>query len=334
MPFGRKKIEKLSQFFNTIPVVEREILREYRFGRWHILKMLGSCGAAALDLYNSNPTLAFALALARYLGSGNNNFYRSLRALLHKRQREIIGWMGFSDSKKQGIVNIFIKINPFAIRHIQDFWRLRSIMNEQPNITKMMFFLERINTDIFRIVTDPALVRYVTPDFLDEVSYNKESEIIPRVAYKLKRTIEMLPVNRNVKFKSLTHLQKIWGELADHECRICLIMDRDINFCPPPFPAFVGESLVVEPLTCSRSLAEESIEQENCIIDYVNYVLDEEGQIYIYKVIKPERATLSIVNENGYFIVDELKGRKNRDVSQMTSCLVSNWLKNVQHDYC
>jgi hypothetical protein len=70
---------------------------------------------------------------------------------------------------------------------------------------------------------------------------------------------------------------------------------------------------------------EEGISQHNCVADYGYRVMA--GECFIYKVLKPERATLSI--ERGpdrQWHIGELKGACNILVHPQTRAFVREWL--------
>jgi hypothetical protein len=74
-----------------------------------------------------------------------------------------------------------------------------------------------------------------------------------------------------------------------------------------------------------EELIHEGNAQNNCVATYAERV--QHRCIFIYRVLKPERATLSIVRSaDGDWQIGELKRRSNAAVSPITRQLVENWL--------
>jgi hypothetical protein len=94
------------------------------------------------------------------------------------------------------------------------------------------------------------------------------------------------------------------------------------KFPPPPVPSLPG---VVEPLDSAVQLVLEGRQQANCVASYAPRV--REGRVSIYRVLQPERATLSLIRtEAGRWEIGELKASRNRPVSGQTHDLVEQWL--------
>jgi hypothetical protein len=92
-------------------------------------------------------------------------------------------------------------------------------------------------------------------------------------------------------------------------------------FPQPPLP---GTADIV-PLTSEAFLLAEGRGQHNCVGSYCNKVRG--GSTYIYKVLRPQRATLSIVRgADGAWRIDELKAAHNVSVRRETRAAVSRWL--------
>lgn len=96
-------------------------------------------------------------------------------------------------------------------------------------------------------------------------------------------------------------------------------------FPPPPVP---GTPDIV-PLRSAADLEEEGREQRNCVASYAWRV--RRGMCYIYRVLQPERATLSIVpGPDGGWRRFELKRKENRGVRESTKHFVDRWLERFR----
>ena len=81
------------------------------------------------------------------------------------------------------------------------------------------------------------------------------------------------------------------------------------------------------PLTTERELLHEGSLQNNCVGSYGDVV--SEGRTYIYRVLYPERATLSVAFRHGNWELDEIKGPSNCSVSRATRRHVLRWLAHT-----
>ena len=77
------------------------------------------------------------------------------------------------------------------------------------------------------------------------------------------------------------------------------------------------------------ALLKEGQQQHNCVGGYIERVRS--GRCYIYRVLQPERATLSIIKEaSGEWDVGELLSSCNKKVRPRTETAVNDWLSNAQ----
>lgn len=97
----------------------------------------------------------------------------------------------------------------------------------------------------------------------------------------------------------------------------------DVNFEESPVP---GTEFIV-PLTSSEELLQEGEEQDNCVAGYSQAVI--RGSCYIYRLLAPERATMSLVKDQESWGLREMSLRGNCPVSQATTAAVENWFEAV-----
>jgi hypothetical protein len=97
---------------------------------------------------------------------------------------------------------------------------------------------------------------------------------------------------------------------------------------PYPQPPFPGNENIV-PITSHVDLAKEGAEQGHCAGIYLAPV--QAGLSYVYKVLKPERATLSLSRHGGAWQLKQVRGRANAAVSSETMRAVRAWLAEVQN---
>jgi hypothetical protein len=93
------------------------------------------------------------------------------------------------------------------------------------------------------------------------------------------------------------------------------------EFATPPFM----ENSSIQPIRSYNALKIEADEQQHCIASYVHAILRKE--IYVYKVLSPERATLALrKNRYGEWEIEQLRGSHNSTVGVETKQSVEEWM--------
>ena len=91
---------------------------------------------------------------------------------------------------------------------------------------------------------------------------------------------------------------------------------------PPPYPGIPGR---IEPLRCVGDYHVEAETMRNCVRSYARAALA--GNVVIYRVLRPERATLSLVRDGRRgWRLGELHAVANASVGAQTRREVERWL--------
>ena len=84
----------------------------------------------------------------------------------------------------------------------------------------------------------------------------------------------------------------------------------------------------ISPITDSKSLFQEGIDQDNCVYSYLDMILT--GLYFVYQVKGIERATLGVtIGPDGLILLDQLLAVSNSRVSKRTFEIVDNWLNPI-----
>ena len=317
---------------STIPHEVRSAVSAFSMRQWHLLALLARCGSAALDLVRSNPALAFALA-------SNWVFHkppvsrplRSARTLLEKKQREILDWLGFPGT--EATRRILAKI-PASSISIDGLLYLRTFLNGDGNDTKYLMHLPRLNFDVLRMITDPVLAPNVSFALLEEAGRNQAGDAKNSVVSTMFDILQMAEVlgcrHRIPVFRSLGHMEAVHDELTDEVSRRPYL-SHSMQFPRelPPSPLPTPSNLV--PLDTPELLIEEGQVQQNCVASYAQRIVAR--TTYVYRMTRPERATLSIVLRRGRWAIGEIRGFRNRDVLSETHVAARNWLSDAQESH-
>lgn len=328
LPCGEEKADHVERawlrWYATIPSKVREIIRHFPERQWHMLSFLARCGEAACDLTVSNPALAYSLASNWvYHRPPVQRPLRSARALLQrgKKQRDVLAWLGFpgTEAARKALNKV--------IRNAISVSSLLYIRQSMVDIAsfKAMSHLPRLNAGAIRIAIDPILLPLAAPTLLDEIAHHREEDRKAKAAYMLQDSLAMhqllFPNRVHPKpIRRLRHLQEIHDEFVEDINR-ARSLDTDIPFPSPPIKG--SESIL--PITTARELVEEGRLQHNCVASYLERVAIRQS-VYVYRVLWPERCTLSVARRGTKWVISELKRTCNESPSEATRRVVEEWL--------
>ena len=175
------------------------------------------------------------------------------------------------------------------------------------------------------MMTGPGLLPLVTPSLLSEVAESPAEMRTPEVAHLLMNIAELHGQMEGQRalaaLRSIEEARTRQQELVDEFGRFMKQRAEAQRLPAPPLP---GTTDIV-PLVHGSQLEEEGLAQHNCVGGYVDWVKRGEG--HIYRVLAPERATLSIVKgADGCWEIQQLSLSCNRPVSDATRQAVQKWL--------
>jgi hypothetical protein len=194
-----------------------------------------------------------------------------------------------------------------------------------PEILKGIGHLRSINMGVVSLLADPRLRVHASSRLLADVSSDKRERHFSFAAELLERTLDMkdtvAPDLRVPSFDSKEDIRRFHDEIAVLWSRDRRASVATYRFPKPPVP---GTTEIV-PLTTASALVEEGEHQRNCVGSYGRYV--ERGKTYIYRVLKPSRATLAIVRgPDGQWQRGELLAADNEPVDTKTERAIDRWL--------
>jgi hypothetical protein len=242
------------------------------------------------------------------------------------------------------VARIFKKIAPEAMTPT-DARMLRHALRSEPEVLNLLAHQRMINPGALALVTNLKLLGGVSPTLLAQVGCDVREAVYPRTAEVLLDILQMLwglgRASRLPRFASIDSVSEYHDALVRDYTRIREELEirrrtraagrraepkpqpgkRPAGFPPPPLP---GTDDIV-PLTSMADLREEGSAQHNCVGSYGRRV--RAGSTFIYKVLRPERATLAISRgSGGSWKIAELKAAENRAVAPATKGALSRWL--------
>lgn len=311
------------RWHRTIPRDVRDVICRFPSRHWHLLAFIARCGKPAFDLAVSNPALAYALASNWVFHSpAVKRPLRSARTLLApgKNQRDILEWLGFPGT--EAARKLLAKVVPGSVS-IEQLLYLRQGMGDAGTF-KLLSHLPRINAGVLRIATSRGFAPLTTPGLLEQVALNTEDDKRAVSAFMMRDCMIMwygLHLDRLPRqVPRLDRLVGFHDELVEEVNRRRPPRPR-IPFPDPPLP---GTPEIV-PLTNSEELEKEGRVQRNCVACYVDRITAGE-HVYVYRVLAPERATLSMVLKGGRWVPEELSIAGNKRASEETRSAIRSWL--------
>lgn len=318
---ARQRARAFARFRFSLPREVAAALEPVRHQQWCLLWLLAHC-EEALELTRSNPALAFCVAARCHrLRRSDPAILHGLPDILSRKRRDLLGWLRFPATS--GTAKLMARIDPASLSR-RAMVRLRGAL-ASPEVAKRLAHLPHINAGVLAIVSEPRLLAATTPSLLAEVAASRRERHYPFVAEQLADSLDMLAdlhPGATRRFASLARLQREHDELGVAWCRL----ERDrIRRCRFPRPPVPGNARIV-PLETPDALIAEGERQDNCVATYASRV--QARQTYIYRVLGPERATLSIVPGPGRsWRRGELLAAGNREVDAETKSAVDRWLE-------
>lgn len=315
--YAMERKRAFDSFRFSFPKDIASAVEDFPAAQWSILHLLKD-DPQTMDLFTTNPAIAFLLA-QHFTGQIRGR--SDLPRFSHLKQRVLAYHFGFPAT--DAVVNILKKV-PAESVNSRRLGQLRAALSNSES-QKILSHLDVINAGVIELAGDPELWHQSSPRLLREVSEHRAEKYRADTAESLHQILIMQQTvrpGRSSIFQSRDQLQRVHDELTIEFSRRAPEKVKNCVFPRPPLP---GVANCIVPLRTPADLIEEGNVQSNCVASYAKRV--EGGDIFIYRVLYPERATLSIVRgDNGAWECGELKAARNIAVSAATERAVEAWL--------
>jgi hypothetical protein len=303
------------------PVARR--VEPFRGDHLPLLRLLRALGERA-DLFDTNPALGYCLALAfrQSLAARRPERDQRLDRLAALKQAAIMAHLGLPASKRA--VRAMAKIRPASMSR-ELVGAMKRLLADDGAL-QVMGHLPTLNLGALTLLLDPQLRALATPVLFEAIVAEPQEAYFPFTARRLADIQQMadalgLDISRR-RFRERERLDGLFQDLARDYTRLEDGRLQSCRFPPPPVP---GTDDIV-PLRAPRALVEEGRKQHNCVAGYAERVAG--GDTYIYRVLAPQRATLSLVRwPGGGWQIGELLRGGNYPVSAATRRSVQAWLE-------
>lgn len=351
---ARQKAVALERFRSEVDDEVVRIVEPFGGHQWALMVLVRN-EPWAMDLALGNPTLAYALANSYLLrGSPPEAAAVQARWYCHKKQRDLLEWLGFPGTEP--VARILRKISPGAVFPSM-LHRLRMALKADPRTIKLLAPLPKINGAILEVATITKYLDLLTPSLLQEmVEHPPEVSVADRICSGLV-VLEQISSPRATKpFANIKQVFRFREEAEKEfqaylrrkeqakqdaarraeqerlrrweEARIRSKKQAELRRLPFPPPPLHGTSDIL-PLTSRELLEMEGREQNNCVAMHEMHV--RQGGYYVYQVLMPERATLSIHRGmDGRWRRLELRVKNNKNAKPATEQAVDRWLARAR----
>lgn len=303
----------------SLPKEVARALEPFRGRQWPLLTLL-AFDLRFLDLATTNPVLAFAV------GDWFTDHPKMLlgKVLGQMKQRELLKLLKLPDSA--AMVKLFRKIPPESID--PRLWKALLFALRQPDgaTSKWLAHVPQINLGVIELILNPQTRMALTPTLLEEVASNPKEKYRAGTAALLRDTLAMkseIEDDRPIPAVASVHQLKEIHESVSVDFRKLETLRNSLG--PLPRPPMPGIKDCIVPLCVKAELLAEGRIQKNCVASYAERVIA--GECYIYRVLHPSRATLSVsLQSDGNWEIEELKASSNRPVDAATRTFANEWL--------
>ena len=279
----------------------------------------------ALDFVRTNLALGVCIACAGRWDTLRGDATELTVRLLRMRRREACAALGFPGT--EGTVRLLAKILPEACS-VPVLMSLRRKLAE-PGLGETLRHLPVIGEKALFLAAHWRWGRWVSIPLFREMERESDGETLPEYGSLLEDAIQMRErLNRHGQpFRSLAEVKRCHDRLAanmNYEANGRDCWGLDLKFPPPPIP---GTETILA-LDSPGLLIYEGCKQRHCVAIKAEEVAS--GQMYVYRILAPERATLSIIRTGTGWALGELRGPANRPVTEQTKQFVNNWFLRSQ----
>ncbi len=334
VPWKEKNFNQISrcikQFFSNIPPDIRDVVSRVKSNQWKVLRWARDYKEYA-DLLVSNPALAFCVCSAAKftrIGRVGKSHYREL---LKQKQRKIAAYLGFPDTEQT--VKILKRIDP-ELLNTGEMRGIREIIAEHDAARKLLSHTKIINAAVIDLVVlvnhSPAVYSSMNTSFLNEIAstfpvgkdiFSPTMETADQLGDFMRYKFMLSDLDR---YHHITNLRSIQDLINKHQELVgsqnSKMVESDVSFPDPPVPGNKN----IRYIASAGELGKEASRQKNCVSAYARDILME--NVFVYKVFKPQRATLSIRRKKRKWAIDQLECANNQNASPATYENVKKWL--------
>lgn len=320
---AQRRRRALDRFRFSLPKEVARAVEPFLSRQWPLIPLF-HLSREALEVCAANPTLVFLAANVDSLGPREvaDPVLFAARLVL-KKQRDVLEYFGFPGT--ESVARIIRKFAPESVR-VENLRILRALLADT-TLARQLSHLDALNSGALALLQTPERRAACTAQLIKEVATSKAENYQARVADRLDEILFMherlTPNRRFPKVRCIEHLNTQHDVLLKVFVRERWTADLISCFPNPPIPG----SEVIRPIRTPTELYREGHVQRHCVGTYAERVA--KGDLYIYQVLAPERATVAIARgPDGNWRISELRLSCNRAPSPATRAAVEAWIES------
>lgn len=252
------------------------------------------------------------------------------RKLVRRRRRDIAIALGVAPEHAGLAVHAMARMPKPSVSNDSLHLIVQLLARGTAHDRKLLAHTERINAGALALLSNTQIAPYITPQLFAEVGADKVHDTDWHTGWHEIRDTQALIAARGgvmPRLYSRAQLRAIHDAEVERRNRQLSVGLGDA-LPPAPVSELPGE---IEYIGSDVALDDEGRQMHNCVGGYARRVL--EGECYVYRVLRPERCTLSVVlGPDMHFHVQQLKGPCNEDPRHAdTFQRVEGWLRE-HHD--
>jgi hypothetical protein len=313
------------EWADAIPSDIREIVNQFSSRHWQLLSVLARCGEPARNLAIANPALLYMLASSWvFKKTPVKQPLRSVRAMLRRKQRDILPWLGFPGTNRMR--NILRKI-PLNCITIPNLLILQSLANrsDSKSILKKLSYLTRINTGVLEILNNDQLSSLVSDDLLHNIGLMRSEDNFVTLGEEWLRQVEKMqrflactdrPVPIITKYnKAGDYLNNLMRKVIRYSTQ------NRVEFGTPPVPG----NLTIEPISDTFQLDAQAQRRNNCLRQFVLKILTDK-LYYAYRIPEADDVTITLTNHGSAWGLHQFEFKDTDRMLRTTFLKILSWL--------
>ena len=267
--------------------------------------------------------LAFAVAFGAELTTIDTpvGFVQKQSLMAYHPQRDLLARLGFPPC--EGVCRILKNVPAHHVT-VALMARFRVWLRDE-NVRERLAHVHVINSAVLRVLEDGTIC-HLTPAALVRLSQAADETAAEHAARQLAEVVRLWglvrPTCQLPRFGRVERIERANAEVREDVIKLRAAASSE--FPPPPVP---GTAAIVS-ITTKAMLIEEGRLQRNCAGDYL--IAAKRGRLAFYRVLEPQRCTLSIKKRGGHWAVDQFKAACNADPSDEAGRVVRKWLREAR----
>jgi hypothetical protein len=307
----------VGQFAALVPRRLAALVAPYPDGHWSLLSWLARAGVFGDDLLVANACLAFMLASAPSFEPRPGRAHPAWASRPYGPQKGLLGQLGFPPTEQMRRVVQKVVHSTVSVPRLLS---LRAALRADSKVLSRLSHVDRINANVLVAAAGAGL--QVAPSLYAQLADASQDDPTAPLGNAISDTIRgwrlLHPRGALPTFTRVAHIQRLHEQVVED------LKHYTGRARAADFPAGPPGTEAIVPLLSTADLILEGRAQHNCVASYAS--LARRGQVALYRVLAPERATLSLSRQGGRWWISELKGPCNAKVSHHTRDAVRQWL--------